>query len=258
MGGNLRRWPSRVKRRGQGVDWAPRMKPLEQVLPVEERDRIRREATAKRGKHYSPWLHLAVTSCFGLGALALAASLLSGVRWWELTAAGAYLVFANASEWRIHRDILHKRTRGATVLYDRHTPEHHMIFITDDMAIRGTAEFGLVLIPAYGIVLIFAGLLPLFGVIWLVGQHNLAALFCMVSMGYVVSYEWLHLSFHLPPDSWLGSLGVVRLLRRHHAVHHDPRLMQRWNFNVVVPLWDLVRRTYVRDREAALGKAAVA
>jgi hypothetical protein len=234
------------------------MKPLEQVLPVEERDRIRREAIAKRGKHYSPWLHLAVTSLFGLGAIAFAASLLHDVRWWELAAAAAFFLLSNASEWRIHRDVLHKRTRGATVLYDRHTPEHHMIFITDDMAIRSTAEFGLVLIPAYGIVLIFAGLLPLFGGIWLLGLHNLAALWCIVAMGYVVSYEWLHLSYHLPPSSFFGSLGVVRLLRRHHAIHHDPRLMQRWNFNVTLPLWDVVRRTYVRDREAALNKAAVA
>jgi sterol desaturase/sphingolipid hydroxylase (fatty acid hydroxylase superfamily) len=38
----------------------------------------------------------------------------------------------------------------------------------------------------------------------------------------------------------------VRALRRHHAVHHDPELMQRWNFNVTVPLWDLVRGTIHR------------
>jgi hypothetical protein len=30
--------------------------------------------------------------------------------------------------------------------------------------------------------------------------------------------------------------------------------MQRFNFNVTLPLWDVVRRTYVRDREAALAR----
>jgi hypothetical protein len=30
--------------------------------------------------------------------------------------------------------------------------------------------------------------------------------------------------------------------------------MQRWNFNVTLPLWDLVRGTYTGSREAALGK----
>lgn len=227
------------------------MKPLEQVLPPAERDRIRKEALEQPG-WYSPWAHLGVTTVFGLTCAGVAIALLRDVKWWELLAAVGFFVLANASEWRIHRDLLHRRTPGATVLYDRHTPEHHMIFITDDMAIRSTREFRLVLIPAYGIILAFFGLLPLFGLIWWLGQHNLAALFCVVSMLYIVSYEWLHLSYHLPPESFIGRLAIVRGLRRHHAIHHDPRLMQKWNFNVSLPLWDLVRRTYVRDRDAAL------
>ncbi len=68
-------------------------------------------------------------------------------------------------------------------------------------------------------------------------------------MGYVVSYEWMHLSYHLPPESFVGRLALVRFMRRHHAIHHDPRIMQKWNFNVSVPLWDVVRRTYVRTPE---------
>ena len=73
-------------------------------------------------------------------------------------------------------------------------------------------------------------------------------------MIYVVSYEWMHLAWHLPEDTFIGSLGLVRGLRQHHAVHHDPRLMQKWNFNVTVPLWDLVRRT--RFRSAFSARAA--
>jgi len=59
----------------------------------------------------------------------------------------------------------------------------------------------------------------------------------------VLSYEWLHLSYHLPPESRVGRLRPIRALCRHHALHHDPRLMQRWNFNVTVPFWDWVMRT---------------
>ena len=33
-------------------------------------------------------------------------------------------------------------------------------------------------------------------------------------------------------------------------MHHDPKLMQRWNMNVTVPLWDWVRGT-VADKDAA-------
>ena len=161
----------------------------------------------------------------------------------------ATFLVLNAGEWRIHRDILHKRTPPLTVLYDRHTPEHHMIFVTDDMAIRSTREFYLVLIPAYGIVAAAVGALPI------------PARFCGSASGcatrrscswrstmvYVVAYEWMHLSYHLPADSFIGRLRIIQRLRRHHAVHHAPELMQKWNFNVTMPLWDWVRRTIYRD-----------
>ena len=40
-----------------------------------------------------------------------------------------------------------------------------------------------------------------------------------------VTYEWMHLSYHSPPDSWLGSLPGVAYLRHHHQVHHSQALM---------------------------------
>jgi sterol desaturase/sphingolipid hydroxylase (fatty acid hydroxylase superfamily) len=45
-------------------------------------------------------------------------------------------------------------------------------------------------------------------------------------------------------------------LREQHRRHHHPRLMQRWNFNVTVPLWDWVRGTRVPREvlEAALAE----
>jgi sterol desaturase/sphingolipid hydroxylase (fatty acid hydroxylase superfamily) len=63
----------------------------------------------------------------------------------------------------------------------------------------------------------------------------------------VLSYEWLHLAYHLPPDGRIGRLRAVAVLRRHHATHHATHLMNRWNFNVTVPLWDWVRGTIHHD-----------
>ena len=50
---------------------------------------------------------------------------------------------------------------------------------------------------------------------------------------------------HLPPESFVGRRRLVRVLREHHARHHHPRLMQRWNFNVTVPLFDWLHGTIV-------------
>jgi hypothetical protein len=223
------------------------MKPLEQLLPREERDRLRREALQAEPRWYSPWLHVALPSLFGLGIAAAALAQIRHLRLWELGFFAGVLVLSNATEWRAHRDLLHKRFRPLGVLYDRHTPQHHMIFVRGDMALRDPREFRLVLIPIYGIVAIFFVTAPPAALLWSFGQINLAALYLAATMLYVVSYEWMHLAWHLPETSFIGSLRLVRLLREHHAVHHDPRLMQRWNFNVTVPLWDLVRRTYLRS-----------
>ncbi len=228
-------------------------RPDETIAPAERREQVR-HAWLAEGSFYSPWLHLGFTSVVGVALVIGAACLLVDVRAWEWALSAALLLGANAGEWRLHRDVLHRRFAPASSLYERHALHHHVVFITDDMAIRGARELRLVLIPAVGIALAFLGLLPIAAAIWLLGQHNLGALFAAVMIAYVVLYEWTHLAYHLPADSRVGRLGVVRVLRRHHAIHHDPRLMQRWNFNITVPLWDWLRRTRVRSTEEGLAR----
>ena len=59
----------------------------------------------------------------------------------------------------------------------------------------------------------------------------------------MVSYEVLHLCYHAPKDSFIGRRKIIRILRTHHARHHDPRRMQKYNFNVTVPLFDWIMGT---------------
>jgi hypothetical protein len=223
-----------------------------------DREQVRRQALAWTG-WYSPLGHLAVTSISGLVPMALGVVLVArsgGLRWWHLAFAAGVFVLNNATEWRAHRDMLHRRFRPFGVLYDRHTPIHHAIFVTDDMAMRERREFRLVLMPAYGLFAVFLAVLPFLLLLWWLGQPTLAGLFMIVCMGYVVTYEWLHLAYHLPSESFFGRRWLVRVLRRQHAIHHDPTLMQRWNFNVTLPLWDWVRGTLhpAEGRLAARGE----
>jgi hypothetical protein len=213
-------------------------------LEPERRERLRAELMARIPGWYSPWFHLAFPSLVGLGVMAGCLMLLRDVTAWQVAMVPLAYVVMNAGEWRIHRDLLHRRTWPLYVLYDRHTPEHHMVFVTEDMSIRSPREFRLVLVPFYGILAAAVASLPIPLTLAALGQRNLGLLFMATVMAYVVGYEWLHLSYHLPESSRIGRL--VGPLRHHHAVHHDPALMQKWNFNVTVPLWDLVRRTIYR------------
>lgn len=216
-------------------------------LTLQRRDELRARLVAEIPRWYSPWLHLAFPSLVGLSVIVASLVMLRNCQPVELVAVPLTFLLLNAGEWRIHRDVLHKRTPPLAELYDRHTPQHHMIFVTDDMAIRSAREFRLVLIPAYGIIAAAVGALPIPALLWAgFAQRNAALLFMATTMAYVVAYEWLHLSYHAPADSFVGRLRLIQRLRRHHAVHHAPELMQKWNFNVTVPLWDWVRRTIHR------------
>jgi sterol desaturase/sphingolipid hydroxylase (fatty acid hydroxylase superfamily) len=119
------------------------------------------------------------------------------------------------------------------------------------MAIRDKREYRLVLIPAFGLFLIIVGQIGAwFALTWL-GFSNLACLYAATAIGYAVSYEWLHFSYHLPHEHPVAQNPIIQRLARHHAVHHDPRIMQRWNMNVTVPLMDVVMRTAVDSVEEA-------
>jgi hypothetical protein len=226
---------------------AGRSQPLQEVLPPEKRDELRARVLAEAPRGYNPWVHFAVPSLFGLAVIAVSSSLLRDPSPWVFLTVPVVYVLTNMNEWYIHRDLLHRRNPLAKVLYDRHTPEHHMIYVTDDMAMRDRREFRLVLIPAYGLFLIFVNLLPITAALWWLLGRNVALLYTATAMGYSVSYEWLHLSYHLPADSRVGRWRIIQKLRRHHAIHHHPTLMQRWNFNVTVPLWDWVKGSIVTE-----------
>jgi hypothetical protein len=219
---------------------------FEVTQPLDRRDRVRAEAVARIPWWYNPWGHLAFPSLVGIGLAVGSIALLRNPTWRELLAVPIFFVLINFNEWHVHRNVLHRRSWPLEVLFWRHTPEHHVIFIREDMAMRERREFRLVLIPFYGILAIFLTTLPITTGLWFLVSPNVAFLWVATSMAYTVAYEWLHLSYHLPADSRIGRSRVIGFLRRHHATHHTPELMQKWNFNVTVPIADRVLGTVWR------------
>lgn len=213
---------------------------------IGDREALREQQIQEIPSWYHPYLHLVIPSLFGIGIILAAVLLIQELKWWEFLAAPLTYILSNALEWHAHRDLLHTRNPLAKVLYDRHTPLHHRIYITEDMAYRDLREFRLILLPAYAILLVFLIALPLALLLWWLATPNVVYLFIATAIGYVVGYEWLHLSYHLPEDHPIGNLRLIRILKRHHAIHHDPAVMQEWNLNVSIPLWDWVRGTVMK------------
>ena len=215
-------------------------------LTEERRERVRQQATAEIPWWYSPWGHLAATT--GIGITVLVASVVQLTRLGTTRATDwlvipAVFLLANFFEWRVHKHVLHRRRWPVQVIYDKHTPMHHMVYIEEDMALRSTKEFRLVLIPAVGLLGVVFAATPIAIALAKLWSPSAGWLFLVTASLYMVTYEVLHLCYHAPSDSFIGRLAFIRVMRAHHAKHHDPRFMQKWNFNVTVPLFDWIMGT---------------
>lgn len=214
-------------------------------LTAARRDRVRQKAIAEIPWWYSPWAHLAATTGIGLAVLLVSATRLHAlpVQWTDLLVVPLVCLFANFFEWRVHQRVLHRRMWPVEVIYDKHTPLHHMVYVEHDMALRSAKEMRLVLIPAMGVLGIVVTAAPFAVAIAHLWSTAAGWLLLLTASLFMVSYELLHLAYHAPEDSFVGRLAVIRRLRAHHARHHDPRLMQRYNFNVTIPLFDWIMGT---------------
>jgi hypothetical protein len=221
-----------------------------------ERRRRRDDIVSNVPGWYRPWVHLAIPSVLGLGVAAVALASLRDLALIDLCAIPITLFASFGFEWRAHKDILHKKMPLLGLIYRRHELMHHVIYTYDDMSLRSPRELWLILMPAYAIVLVFLLVTPFAIVVALLAGKNAAMLMLATSMFFFLSYEWLHMAYHLPPETAIGRLRLVRVLREVHRRHHDPRLMKRWNFNVTVPVFDLIHGTlWSAEREAARDRA---
>ncbi len=195
---------------------------------------------------YRPMLHLLIPSLFGLCTALGSLTLLKNLRLSELWTIPATYFLGLGLEWRVHKDMLHRRLPFFSELYERHERMHHVVYTADDMEMRSQKEWALVLMPWFAIVLVTAVLLPvalLSG--WLLSR-NCGVLVLCTGVAFFLSYEWLHLAYHLPHSHPVARIGFIRRLSAFHRCHHDPPNMKRWNFNVTIPLFDVIHGSLKR------------
>lgn len=187
---------------------------------------------------YSGSVHFTLIHIFTLGTIAACLAALREPMWKQWLLVPCFFIFANAFEWWIHRGPMHHRTPALSLLYQRHTLEHHVVFTDKVMGLRNDRELYYVLFPPWFLPLILAMNLPLALLLSFAGSPNLGFLFYASALAYYLVYEWFHCVHHIPPETWIGRRAIVGRLRRHHTDHHDPARMEKGNFNVSFPLWD--------------------
>jgi hypothetical protein len=205
-------------------------------------ERYRTDYRAKKiGPRYSGWAHFAFTS---LGSLLVITYSISRVRdssWKEWLVVPFGFLVANLAEYFGHKGPMHHRQRFLALIHRRHGVEHHQFFTREDMAYESSRDFKMVLFPPIMLLFFLGGIAaPIALVLFFVVSANAGWIFIATGIGYFLTYEWLHFAYHLPASSFVGKLDVIRRLRHHHGVHHDPALMQKWNFNITFPICDSI------------------
>lgn len=201
------------------------------------------------GPRYVGWAHFAFTTLACLGVIGFASSRVHQPSWLELLVVPAGFLIANLAEYLGHKGPMHHPRRGLRLIHTRHTVQHHHFFTRQAMACESPRDFKIMLFPPALLLFFFGGIAAPLGLLFfLVISPNAGWLFAATGVGYYLTYEWLHFAYHLPESSFVGRLRVVRVLRAHHAAHHDLALMGRYNFNITFPIFDAVFGTTFKEQ----------
>jgi hypothetical protein len=198
---------------------------------------------------YRAYQHILLNACIGLGFIALAVFQIENMQASEWWAVPLTFLYANLAEYLGHRYPMHRPFPGLKLIYQRHAREHHRFFTAEHMAFDQASDVKVVLFPP-SLVLFFALVfgVPMWWLVSLLWSDNAAWLFTATGAAYFLNYELLHSIYHLPEDSAIRRLPVIKRLSAWHTEHHRPELMARYHFNISYPIFDFLFGTRVPKR----------
>jgi sterol desaturase/sphingolipid hydroxylase (fatty acid hydroxylase superfamily) len=193
---------------------------------------------------YRGWPHFVLTNVMLGGLTVWLVGRTHAPRPLEWLTVPAAFVVANLVEYLAHRHPLHRPMALSRYIYKAHALQHHRFFTgesPENMTTPDARDFAVVLFgPASQAAFLLGIGLPVGLALRLLTSANCADLFGATATAYFLTYEWLHLLYHLPASNPLTRLPGLARLQRHHLRHHDLRLMARWNFNITFPIFDRV------------------
>jgi hypothetical protein len=197
---------------------------------------------------YSGWWH--VLSVFGLGLSVIGYSLfqLEEVSIGEWMLFPVVMLLMNFAEYYSHRWLGHVKKPWARFIYERHTGDHHTFFMEDYMDYESTRDWRVVFFPTHliiGFILLLA--LPGGYIIQQLLSANAGYLFAAATLSAYLFYELMHFSFHIPHGSKLQRLFLCipgwKQMRHTHVLHHKREIMTYKNFNITLPIFDILLNT---------------
>ena len=204
-----------------------------------------------RPRRYFPLLHVLVHVACVLGGSAFALSRVRDGALYEWLTIPFMLIVGSLFVYFFHRDVLHRPRGLLRMVYVIHTLQHHRFFDYDAITRDERDDLHIMLFPWWaGLIIVPSSFGAALALSPIVGP-NIGYLTMFMAVLYFGLYELVHTVSHLPNAHPLARLPVLGFLREHHRLHHDPALMGKHNFNVVLPLFDWLLGALVTRRQQA-------
>jgi len=191
---------------------------------------------------YNGWVHL---TALMLSCIITISTLLQFIQFglFECLAIPFSFLLANFVEYIGHRWPMHRKVFGTARLSKKHSGIHHRFFTEEYMFADYPKDFREILTSKITLLaFIFLAALPLFFIVWSIANLSIASTCLATFTLYYFCYEILHVSFH---SKKMKNFPIIKQLKRTHIVHHNTKLMREYNFNIFLPVFDFVFRTYI-------------
>jgi len=207
------------------------------------RARFRQQAIKDR---YSPYLHLGANISLLLISIIIQITQYQKPQWLDFIPFFAVFILGNFAVYFIHRYPLHGFYKWNMYAYGSHTRRHHVFFQNDLMTFNGKSDWFTIFFPIEIIIFFVIIYHPIFYIMLkpFIG-HNATVSYLIASSCYFLLYEFVHYCSHLEMDHPLLKIKHLRHMRIHHEIHHCPKLMGKYNFNIVYTLADRIFRTHM-------------
>lgn len=218
------------------------------IMTLAAMTKFRQQYRASIATSYSGWVHMVTVLAVGLGVIIYAVLQLQSASLLEWLVFPLTMLVVNFAEYCAHRWLGHKKTQYGKLFYSRHTGDHHSFFLDHSMNYQAVRDWRVVLFPVYLIFAFLFGLiLPTAYVLSELFSMNAAYIYGAAGITGYLFYEVMHFSYHIPRGHWAEKMFLVipgwTALRHLHVLHHKREKMAEINFNITLPIFDVLLGT---------------
>lgn len=219
-------------------------------MTPEAMQKFRQTYRADIGPTYSGWLHMLFVLFVAVSVITYSLLQVESATLLQWLVFPLTMLTVNFAEYYAHRWLGHRKTKYGKLFYQRHTGDHHSFFLQDAMPFESVRDWRVVLFPSYLILAFLFGLaIPGAWFLIQLGSENAAYIYVAAAISGYLFYEVMHFSYHLPDGSFVEKTPGWKQLRQLHVEHHRRELMGEKNFNITLPIFDLILGTYHLPRD---------